>query len=180
MALVKKKRTRIKNRDQSRDYVNGPTLQKNLVEWYNTGKDEIPDIIVLAVFQIVERLATKACFNGYSYIDDMKGDALEKCISALNKKQYKAFEYDNPFAYFSQIANNAFVNRINIETKQSYLKQKSLINHNHTEMMQSGKAVSQANEDFVDNDIIAKFENKIKRKKEKKKKLAEFEVSTNE
>jgi hypothetical protein len=180
MALVKKKRTRIKNRDQSRDYVNGPTLQKNLVEWYNSGEEKIPDIIVLAIFQIVERLGTKGCFNGYSYLDDMKGDALEKCIAALNKKQYKAFEYDNPFAYFSQIANNAFVNMINIESRQSYLKQKSLVNHNHNEMMMTGQAVSQANEDFVDNDIISKFESKIKRKKEKKKKLTEFEVDANE
>jgi DNA-directed RNA polymerase specialized sigma24 family protein len=177
MVVVKKKRERIKNRDQSRDYVNGPTLQKNILEWYDERSNdpsEIPDIVVMAILQIIERLGTKYCYRNYSYLEEMKGDAIEACIKALQQRKYKAYEYDNPFAYFTQIANNAFINVINNEAKQSYVKQKSLVSHNQSEMLEGNPVSLETTSSYLDNEIISKFETKMKKKTKKSNKLEDF------
>lgn len=183
MTVVKKKRERIKNRDQSRDYINGPTLQKNLVEWYNSGSNDpenIPPVIVEAILQLIERYGEKSNFRGYSYLEEMKGDAIEACLKALQQKKYKAMEYDNPFAYFTQIAKNAFINVINNESKEAYLKQKSLIDYNQSEMLEGNPVNLDSSSNYLDNEIISKFEAKIKKKSKTSNKLENFVEEDNE
>lgn len=181
--IEKKKRVRLKNRDKSRDYVDGPTLQKHLLEWYESGKEEIPRLIVDAILQVINRLGTSGKFNGYSYLEEMKGDATIACIAALNLKKYDPYKYDNPFAYFTQISWNAFINVINIEHKQSYLKHKSLEAHFQT-MALAGESLHEVSAtDGLDNDLIEKFENKQKQKKKKQsieKDIDQFMENDNE
>jgi len=170
-----KKRQRLKNRDKSRDYVDGPTFQKNLIEWYESGKEEIPITIVNAVMQIINRLATKGIFNGYSFLEEMKGDAIIVCISALNNKKYDPYRYDNPFAYFTRVAWNAFINQINIEQKEAYLKQKSLVNH-YQDVLIHGSTNDSSEYSPIDNnesDLIERFERKQRDKKRTKIKAIE-------
>jgi len=173
--LVKKTRKRLKNRDKSRDYVDGPTLQKNLVDWYESGEKEAPMIVYNALLQIINRLASSGKFSGYSYIDEMKEDATVAVLAALMHKKYKInHENPNPFAYFTQIAFNAFINVINIEKKQSYLKHKSLLIHQHESYMNNEQ--TNKYDDILDYDLIEKFEKKKEKKPKKvKNELANFE-----
>lgn len=182
--IQKKKRTRVKNRDKSRDYVDGPTLHKNLLEWYESGANDPtpPLIIVKAITQIIHRLGTSGQFSGYSFLEEMKGDALVACYAALHGKKYNPYiENPNPFAYFTQIAWNAFINVINNEKKQSYIKHKSLMHHQQ-DMQLQGEDIEGASYENLDHDLIDKFEKKKIAKKPKKKKddLGEFMEKEND
>ena len=112
------------------NYVDGRTLHNQLVEWYETPLGtKIPDVIVLAIMQICERLGTAGNFRNYSYIDEMKSAGLVSCVSALQQRKYNPEKGENPFAYFTQIAYNEFIRIISEEHKQSYLKHMSLQQH---------------------------------------------------
>jgi hypothetical protein len=168
MTIIKKKRVRIKNRDKSRDYVNGPTLQKYLEDWYASGSDKIPDKLTLAVLQIIDRLATRGNFSGYSYIDEMVDEARESVTAALIFKKYDV-ERGNPFAYFTQVAWNAFLAVLNKEHKESYIKHKSL-EHHFQELMIAGEELTDVGVvDSLNQDLIEKFETKNNNKKKLKK-----------
>lgn len=168
MAIIKKKRVVNKNRSKARDYVNGPELQRYILEWYDTGKEAIPDPIILAVMQIIERLGTKGNFKNYTYIEEMKGDAIEACLIALQGKKYNPYKYSNPFAYFTQCAWNAFIAVITKEQKESYIKHKSLEYH-YQDMMLNGEDAMEQNAGVELNvDLIEKFELKTKAKRKKK------------
>lgn len=121
----------IKKRNTSRDYVNGPTMHKALLDWYEQGDNarEPPELIVKAIIQICERLSTKHNFKNYTYIDEMEAEGVLACMSAIMAKKYNPYKYDNPFAYFTQIAWNAFITVIKKEHKETYIKHKELENH---------------------------------------------------
>jgi len=74
---------------------------------------------------LCERLASRLNFNGYTYKEDLIGDAIENCI--LSIKTFDPEKSDNAFAYFTQIAWNAFIRRIKKENKQLYIKHKNLL-----------------------------------------------------
>ncbi|PCJ96684.1 MAG: hypothetical protein COA52_01405 [Hyphomicrobiales bacterium] len=113
----------------------------------------------------------------------MKGDATIACINALNKKKYNInVEVPNPFAYFSQIAWNAFINVINIEAEQRYFKYKSLRNHNHDARV-AGQTFTESSQADMDTSFVDDFEGKKKEKKkkqkqkQKEKEMSNFEVN---
>lgn len=124
-----KKRERNLKRDQSRDYVNGKELFEAIKAWYASGEEVIPKVIVTAIMQICSRLATKNNFKNYTYIDEMKSNALISCVIAVQRKKFDPDRYDNPFAYFTRVAYNEFIRVINEEHKQVYIKHKSLEHH---------------------------------------------------
>ena len=66
--------------------------------------------------KIAEHLSYKANFIGYSYRDEMVGDAIENCLAVVNN--FDPAKSKNPFAYFTQITFYAFVRRIQKEKKQ--------------------------------------------------------------
>jgi hypothetical protein len=70
--------------------------------------------------KIAEHLSYKANFIGYSYRDEMVGDAIENCLAVVNN--FDPAKSKNPFAYFTQITFYAFVRRIQKEKKQLQTK----------------------------------------------------------
>jgi len=124
--VVEKKRRRVRNRNTDRDYVNGPALHSSLLEWYESGREDPPDEVIRAISQICERLATKYNFKGYTYIDEMIAEGKLACTVAVLGKKYNPYKWDNPFAYFTRVAYNAFINVIKIEHKETYIKHKEL------------------------------------------------------
>ena len=86
----------------------------------------IPKYIGEAVYLICTRIARRSNFCGYTYLDDMTGDAIENCIRAT--KNFDPSKSNNPFGYFSRVAWNAFVRRINTEREQTYVKLKNFEN----------------------------------------------------
>jgi hypothetical protein len=56
---------------------------------------------------MVNRYANKGQWRGYSYIDDMKSDAL--LTLCQNAFKYNEEKYDNPFGYYTQIIKYCFI-----------------------------------------------------------------------
>jgi hypothetical protein len=72
-----------------------------------------------AFILLVNRLGTSPCFRGYSYLDEMKGQAL------LNLSKVWA-RYDTsrgtPFSFFTAVASREFLGVIKSEKKQTRVK----------------------------------------------------------
>jgi DNA-directed RNA polymerase specialized sigma24 family protein len=78
------------------------------------------------IWLIANRLSTNRNFIGYTYREEMIGDAIENCLRYLHN--FDPDKSKNPFAYFTQIMYYAFLRRIDKEKKQSYIKYKSIEN----------------------------------------------------
>jgi len=131
---------------KSRDYVNGPQLHKNILVWYESGEDEIPYNVFKPCMDICDRLGTKSNFNGYTYVDEMVDAAKILVIQALRNKKYNPYKFDNPFAYFTQVAWNEFRRILNVESKQSYIKHKSMMQY-YLDMDLEGISINTAEDD---------------------------------
>jgi hypothetical protein len=83
----------------------------------------IPDYIARCILMIAEKLSRKPNFYNYTFREDMVGDAVKNCILYIDN--FDPGISKNPFAYFTQIIYYAFIQRINKERKQLYVKYKS-------------------------------------------------------
>lgn len=117
---------------RKKHYVNNSDFYDALVEYRERcllvenekNYEKIPDYIAICIFEISKRIASKNNFKNYSYIDEMISDGLENGLASVNK--FDPQKSNNPFAYFSQIIINAFIRRIKLEKKHSYIKHASL------------------------------------------------------
>jgi DNA-directed RNA polymerase specialized sigma24 family protein len=78
-------------------------------------------------YLLCERLSYRPNFINYSFREEMVGDAIENCLSAVDNFDPNE-QKQNPFGYFSLIAWRAFVRRIQKEKKQTYIKHKAFQN----------------------------------------------------
>ena len=99
-------------------YVSPKEFTQNIVDYYNSGSDEIGEELGTSIFKIATGLSYAPNFINYSYKDDMVGDAIVKMFSALQSKKFNIDSGNNPFSYFTTIAFHAFINRIKKEKKQ--------------------------------------------------------------
>ena len=156
----------------TKHYVNNADLYRAMVE-YRSAREQnsnlmIPDYIGICIHQICTRLSSKPNFNGYSYKDEMVSDGIENCLAAVNT--FNPDKSKNPFAYFTQIAWNAFIRRISKEKKEVYIKYKQMVNQSilHTiESSGEGSIVIQTVSDDVTNSVIDSFESKLTNPKKK-------------
>lgn len=127
------------------DYVNGPELTAELriyraayLKSVELGeeKPQISDKISNAIIQIATRLSSAHNFNGYSFIEEMKGDAILKCFSKMHN--FNPDISENSFAYVTQISWQSFVNRIKIEQGQSSVKAKMIREKMSSEFVEHG------------------------------------------
>ena len=119
----------------SNHYVDNKRLYTEMIKYvnaYNAAKErgEVPpkasNYIGECIWLIANRLSTDRNFIGYSYREEMIGDAIENCLRYLHN--FNPDKSNNPFAYFTQIMYYAFLRRIEKEKKQSYIKYKSMEN----------------------------------------------------
>lgn len=71
----------------------------------------------LAIYKVCLGLNNHGKFSGYTWKQDMLGDALTKCTKALLNRKFDPDRGFNPFSYFNMIANHQFVHRIKVEKK---------------------------------------------------------------
>ena len=127
----------------------------------------IPEYIGVCISAICTKMATRPNFSGYSYKDEMVGDAIENCLYAVNNfDETKSAERSrsgavNAFGYFSWIAWNAFIRRIAKEKKQSYIKHKNMQNINLHEF----QYIVESYDNEASNHIIKDFEEKLTKPK---------------
>ena len=113
----KNKRKRRSKKDNVH-YVNSKEFTQDIVDYYESGTDEIGDKLGESIFKIATGLSYAPNFINYSYKDDMVGDAIVKMFSALQSKKFDITSGNNPFSDFTTIAFHAFINRIKKEKKQ--------------------------------------------------------------
>lgn len=150
-----------------RHYVNNRDFYEAIVVYKNklseNPETRVSDYIGQCIVAICTKLSTKPNFIGYSYRDEMIADGIENCIDAVNG--FNPEKSTNPFAYFTQIAWNAFIRRITKEKKQQYIKHKNMVNNlmisdlDHETFTTIAGSKSQYNE--MSNEIIGNFEKKL-------------------
>jgi hypothetical protein len=155
----------------ARNYVNNKDFYESIIKYkkelIEKPEKKVPDYIGICINQICNRLSSKPNFSGYTFRDEMISDALENCFYALPK--FNPERTNNPFAYFTQVAKNAFIRRITIEKKEQYTKYKNLQTLQLVGLSQnmygdSDILLHDKNND-VANEIIGSFETKMKSKK---------------
>lgn len=123
----------------STEYTSKAGLQADLARWV-TARDaarvdgkpdpEVPNSIGREILQICTKMSTRANFNGYTFLEEMIGDAVVDCTRAVRNYNVNRIE-QNPFGYFSRIAWNAFLRRIEVEGAQTKLKQDLFLDENY-------------------------------------------------
>ena len=167
-----------------RHYVNNKDFYEAIVAYKQRLKENpetrVPDYIGQCIMAICTKLSTKPNFYGYSFRDEMIADGIENCIGAVDG--FNPEKSNNPFAYFTQIAWNAFIRRITKEKKQQYIKHKNMVNSMlDAELDESSfTTIAGKNSQYNDitNEIISSFENKLT--KPKKSSIVGIEKFTEE
>jgi hypothetical protein len=87
---------------------------------FSTTHGKVTNNLARAWLQLVERYSTKWNFRGYSYIDEMRAQALIQLTQVGLK--FNEAKSDNPFAYLTAVVNNAFLRQLKKEKQQSDIK----------------------------------------------------------
>lgn len=74
---------------------------------------------------LVERYSQKGNWRGYTWLEDMKGQALVQLIDAALK--FDEGMSDNPFSYYTMICTNCFRGILNSEKRVSEIKNKIMV-----------------------------------------------------
>lgn len=85
--------------------------------------------------KIATHLSYKPNFVNYMFKDDMICDGIQNCVQYINN--FDPAKSSNPFAYFTQIINYAFLRRIQKEKKQLDIKQKIIERSGYDEVFTS-------------------------------------------
>lgn len=141
----------------------------------------LTDKIAKAIMQIVTRRCNSRMFVNYTnaWKEEMIGNAI--ITTVLNGHKFDP-KFKNPFAYFTQIANNAIIEQLKFEKNEVYVKYK-LYDQNRGFMAdldddnlseEDITAINETDEMFADRlQYINDFEQRMKEKKLKKEVLQE-------
>ncbi len=130
----------LKNTADSHEKVNFPPFQHwkfdendNLIcvgksHWKGTlikgqfSKDhgQITDNLARMFLKLCERYATRGNVRGYTYNDEMRGQAILQLTQI--GLQFDESKSDNPFAYYTAAVTNSFVRIINIEKRNQNIR----------------------------------------------------------
>ena len=79
--------------------------------------------------KLVERYSHRGNWRGYTYIDEMRGQALLQ-LSYIGL-QFNEQKSDNPFAYYTAAVNNSFTRVLNLEKRNQMIRDDILIEQGH-------------------------------------------------
>jgi hypothetical protein len=171
-----------KPKKKANHYVDNVKFLEDIVEYkkkvahaaeHGLEKPRVSEYTGKCIWLITENLARKPRFMNYSFIDEMKSDAIENCF--LYFDNFNPEISQNPFAYFTQIIYYAFHRRISKEEKNRYIIykkfQESVLDTADASLMVDGEDNHLISSTMYDNlnEFIKNFETREKAKKEKKK-----------
>jgi len=87
---------------------------------FNKHAGKISDTLARMMLKLCERYATRGNVRGYTYNDEMKGQAILQLTQI--GLQFDESKSDNPFAYFTAAVTNSFVRVINIEKRNQNIR----------------------------------------------------------
>jgi hypothetical protein len=79
--------------------------------------------------KLVERYSQRGNWRGYTYVDEMRGQALVQL--AQIGLQFNEAKSDNPFAYYTATVNNSFTRVLNLEKRNQSIRDDILIESGH-------------------------------------------------
>jgi DNA-directed RNA polymerase specialized sigma subunit len=107
-------------------YIDNKEFLEELIKYFELKRidknTQIPDPIVKKFFLIAEKILTQCNFSGYSFKDDMVQDALIHCIKYM--KNFDADKSNNPFAFFTTLIINSFLQTLHKEKKANELRKR--------------------------------------------------------
>jgi RNA polymerase sigma factor (sigma-70 family) len=159
--MAKRKNNYINNKDLYAAMVEHREKLKEALD-NDKAKPKVSEYIGKSILLICNNLAKKPNFSGYTYKQEMISDGIIDCISAVDN--FDPNRTSNPFAYFTQIAWNAFLRRIHKEKKQTYIKHK---NFENTVLLFDGaiEETQHLKTNEFSEDLIRNFENKLTKPK---------------
>jgi len=180
--MVKKTYVKHRKENKSRSYVDNKKLYEELsiyakaykeAKEQNKPKPQMSSYLGMAIIKISEGLSMRWNFNGYTYREEMVGDAIENVVKYVHN--FDPDKYKNAFGYITMIINNAFLRKMDDEKKQVYIRHKVLEEHtlqnrlaSVSEHEENFKITVDLNEDGRLDNLINKFEAKAKKPKRKK------------
>jgi len=124
--------------------------------------------LVNSIVLLTEKYAQKFNWRGYSWIEDMKADAVASlCQIALKFDETKSI---NPFGYYTQCITRSFVNYINNEKKQSRIKD-DLIEFSVGDMEPSWTRQNEENDAHLDGTKRIPSDPLIRRRNKKRERI---------
>ena len=161
---------------KARNYINNKTLYGAMIQYKNALKEaidndkpkpQVSNYIGQSILLICNNLAKKPNFSGYTYKQDMISDGIIDCISAVDN--FDPDKTNNPFAYFTQIAWNAFIRRIHKEKKQTYIKHKNFENSFLMNELWEGDSNMQMVANEYSSEVVKSYEDKLTKVKKNSK-----------
>lgn len=107
------------------------------VNGFSISHGQMTDTLAKMLMMLVNRYSQRGNWRGYTYVDEMKGQALLQLSSmALSFNEAKS---ENPFAYFTQTISNSFTKIFNTEKMHQNIRDDLLIesgqNPSYTRML---------------------------------------------
>ncbi len=121
-----------------RHYIDDDHLTAVLSEWKDRfdealskgeSRPQLPEAVGEAIYDMSEAMGKRHNFCGYSYLDEMKSDAILNCVKYIHnfnpKKKSDKKGKVSAFGYINMIIWRSFTNRIESEKLEQFLKYKS-------------------------------------------------------
>ena len=96
---------------------------------FNPSTGRITNKLGTMFLKLVERFSHRANWRGYTYVDEMRGQALVQ-LSQVGL-QFNEAKSDNPFAYYTAAVINSFTRVLNLEKRNQTIRDDILIEQGH-------------------------------------------------
>jgi hypothetical protein len=96
---------------------------------FNPEHGKITNKLGTMFLKLVERYSHRGNWRGYTYVDEMRGQALVQ-LSQIGL-QFNEAKSDNPFAYYTAAVNNSFTRILNLEKRNQMIRDDILIDSGH-------------------------------------------------
>lgn len=106
----------------TKHYISNKEFFEEIISWQNNCGElnKLPRKILDKIQALIDRYSQKWCFRFYNNLDDMKAEAMYRCLLGLY-----SFNYDrsnNPFAFFTSCIKNSYFQNINSEKDDARFK----------------------------------------------------------
>jgi hypothetical protein len=97
---------------------------------FNKDQGRITEELGKMFIKLSERYAQRSNWRGYTYIEEMRGQAILQ-LSQIGL-QFDESKSENPFAYYTAAVTNSFTRILNIEKKNQNIRDDMLVEHGLT------------------------------------------------
>lgn len=110
--------------------------------WPSAAECMTPELVKM-IMMLVDKYGTRANWRGYTYIDDMKAEALVSLLNGTLK--FDPEKSQNPFGYMTQIVTHSFLTTLDKEKKVRRIRDDILEQHgfspSHTRQLENEAGV---------------------------------------